>query len=141
MSDDPTYALHRLPSGARLIAAPMRERRSAAVAFMFGVGSRHEDVPSAGLSHFIEHVVFKGGGRFPTARALSEAIESAGGSINAATDKEATVFYTKVPAEHLELACEVLGGMVFDPVLDGAEVANSLLMRSLLAVSAARLMM
>ena len=54
------------------------------------VGSRHEDAPSAGLSHFIEHVVFKGGGRFPTARAISEAIESVGGSINAATDKEAT---------------------------------------------------
>ena len=124
MTADPTYALHRLPTGARLIAAPMRERRSAAVAFMFSVGSRHEDAPSAGLSHFIEHVVFKGGGRFPTARAISEAIESVGGSINAATDKEATVFYTKVPAEHLELACEVLGGMVFDPVLDAAEVAK-----------------
>lgn len=124
MTADRTYALHRLPTGARLIAAPMRERRSAAVAFMFGVGSRHEDAPSAGLSHFIEHVVFKGGGRFPTARAISEAIESVGGSINAATDKEATVFYTKVPAEHLGLACEVLGGMVFDPVLDAAEVAK-----------------
>ena len=94
------YELHRLPSGARLITAPMRERRSAAVAFMFGVGSRHERKPTAGLSHFIEHVVFKGGGRFPTARAISEAIESVGGSINASTDKEATVFYAKVPAEH-----------------------------------------
>jgi predicted Zn-dependent peptidase len=119
-----TYELHRLPSGARLIAAPMRERRSAAVAFMFGVGSRYEDGATAGLSHFIEHIVFKGGGRYPTARAISEAIESVGGSVNAATDKEATVFYAKVPAEHMGLACEVLGGMAFAPVLDAEEVAK-----------------
>jgi predicted Zn-dependent peptidase len=121
--DDP-FELRRLASGARLITTPMRERRSAAVAFMFGVGSRYENMGSAGLSHFIEHVVFKGGGRFPTARAVSEAIESVGGSINASTDKEATIFYAKVPAEHMGLACEVLGGMTFAPVLDAAEVAK-----------------
>ena len=119
-----TYELQRLPGGVRLIAAPMRERRSAAVAFMFGVGSRYEETATAGLSHFIEHVVFKGGGDFPTARAISEAIESVGGSINASTDKEATVFYAKVPAEHLGLACAVLGGMALAPVLDPAEVAK-----------------
>jgi len=121
---DAPYELQRLSSGARLIATPMRERRSAAVAFMFGVGSRYEVGATAGLSHFIEHVVFKGGGRFPTARAVSEAIESVGGSINASTDKEATIFDAKVPAEHMRLACEVLAGMVFAPVLDPAEVAK-----------------
>ena len=119
-----THELQRLPSGARLIAAPMPDRRSAAVAFMFDVGSRHEEPATAGLSHFIEHIVFKGGGGFPTARAVSEAIESVGGSINASTDKEATVFYAKVPAEHLELACTVLGAMLFAPVLDATEVAK-----------------
>ena len=118
------YELRRLPSGVRLIVAPMPERRSAAVAFMFGVGSRHEEAATAGLSHFIEHMVFKGGGRFPTARAISEAVESVGGAINASTDKEETVFYAKVPAEHLELACDVLAGMVLSPVLDPAEVAK-----------------
>ena len=97
-SGDAPYELQRLSSGARLIATPMRERRSAAVAFMFGVGSRYEVGATAGLSHFIEHVVFKGGGRFPTARAVSEAIESVGGSINASTDKEATIFDAKVPS-------------------------------------------
>ena len=123
-SPDVPFELHRLASGARLITTPMRERRSAAVAFMFGVGSRYEGGTTAGLSHFIEHVVFKGGGRFPTARAVSEAIESVGGSINASTDKEATIFYAKVPAQHMGLACEVLGSIVFAPVLDAAEVAK-----------------
>jgi predicted Zn-dependent peptidase len=118
------YELRRLANGARVIAAPMPERRSASVAFMFGVGSRHEQRESCGLSHFIEHIVFKGGRLFPTARAISEAIESVGGAINAATDKEATVFYAKVPAEHLPLAVGVLGDMLFEPALAPDEVTK-----------------
>jgi predicted Zn-dependent peptidase len=106
------------------VTAPMPARRSAAVAFMYAVGSRHEDRPTAGLSHFIEHMVFKGGGRYPTARAISEAIESVGGSINASTDKEATLFYAKVPAEHLALACDVLAEMLFRPLLEPEELAK-----------------
>jgi predicted Zn-dependent peptidase len=118
------YQLMHLTNGARLITAPMPERRSASVAFMFRVGSRHEQRDSCGLSHFIEHIVFKGGRLFPTARAISEAIESVGGAINAATDKEATVFYAKVPAEHLPLAVSVLGDMLFEPALEPDEVAK-----------------
>jgi predicted Zn-dependent peptidase len=68
--------------------------------------------------------VFKGGGRYPTARAISEAIEAVGGSINASTDKEATVFYAKVPAEHVGLACDVLAEMLFLPILEAEEVAK-----------------
>ena len=118
------YELRRLANGARLITAPMPERRSASVSFMFGVGSRHERRDTCGLSHFIEHIVFKGGRLFPTARAISEAIESVGGAINAATDKEATVFYAKVPAEHLPLAISVLGDMLFEPALEPDEVTK-----------------
>ncbi|MGD0833577.1 MAG: pitrilysin family protein [Candidatus Dormibacteria bacterium] len=118
------YRLARLAGGVRLITAPMPERRSASVAFMFGVGSRHERPDNCGLSHFIEHIVFKGGRLFPTARAISEAIESVGGAINAATDKEATVFYAKVPAEHLPLAVSVLADMLFEPALDADEVTK-----------------
>lgn len=124
ISLDRGYELHRLAGGARLISAPMPSRRSVAVAFMFSVGSRHEERATAGLSHFIEHIVFKGGGRYPTARAISEAVESVGGSINASTDKEETVFYAKVPGEHLGLACDVLADMVFRPLLDPEEVAK-----------------
>ena len=124
MSAERGYLLRTLEGGARLITAPMAERRSAAVAFMFDVGSRHEDRASAGLSHFIEHIVFKGGERYPTARAISEAVESVGGSVNASTDKEVTVFYAKVPAEHLDLACGVLADMLLFPRLDPTEVSK-----------------
>jgi predicted Zn-dependent peptidase len=118
------HELRRLRGGARLVTAPMPARRSVSIAFMFSVGSRHEQRPTAGLSHFIEHMVFKGGGRFPTARAISEAVESVGGSINASTDKEATVFYAKVPAAHLDLAADVLADMVLRPLLDPGELSK-----------------
>lgn len=98
----------------------MRERASAALAVMVGAGSRHEPEDRAGLAHFIEHMVFKGAEAHPDARAISEAIEGVGGVLNAATDKEMTMFWAKVPAEHVDLAADVVGDMVwhsrFDPV-------------------------
>jgi len=119
---DGAYRLTRLPSGARIITAPMRERASVAVAVMFAVGSRYEDERTAGLAHFIEHMVFKGSSRYPTAQAISEAIEGVGGVLNAATDKEATLFWAKVPAGKLPLAADVLCDMVYHAVLDTAEL-------------------
>jgi predicted Zn-dependent peptidase len=118
------HDVERLSSGARLVAVPLADRPSVAVAVMFAVGSRHEDEISCGLSHFIEHIVFKGAEGYPSARAISEAIESVGGAVNAATDKEATVFYAKVPADHAQLAVDVLSAMAFRPVLDPAEVVK-----------------
>jgi len=119
---DGAYRLTRLPSGARIITAPMRERASVAVALMFAVGSRYEDERTAGLAHFIEHMVFKGSSRYPTAQAISEAIEGVGGVLNAATDKEATLFWAKVPAGKLPLAADVLCDMVYHAVLDSTEL-------------------
>jgi predicted Zn-dependent peptidase len=121
---DGAYRLTRLPSGARIITAPMRERASVAVAVMFAVGSRYEDERTAGLAHFIEHMVFKGSRRYPTAKAISEAIEGVGGVLNAATDKEATLFWAKVPAARFPLAADVLCDMVFRAGLDAAELAK-----------------
>jgi predicted Zn-dependent peptidase len=119
---DGAYRLTRLPSGARIITAPMRERASVAVAVMFAVGSRYEDERTAGLAHFIEHMVFKGSSRYPTAKAISEAIEGVGGVLNAATDKEATLFWAKVPVGKLPLAADVLCDMVYNAGLDSAEL-------------------
>jgi predicted Zn-dependent peptidase len=119
---DGAYRLTRLPSGARIITAPMRERASVSLAVMFAVGSRYEDERTAGLAHFIEHMVFKGSTRYPTAKAISEAIEGVGGAINAATDKEATLFWAKVPTGKLPLAADVLCDMVYHAGLDATEL-------------------
>ena len=120
----PGHSLHRLGGGLRVIVAPMEARASVCVGFMFGVGSRHEDDSEAGLSHFIEHMVFKGGARFPTARAISEQIERVGGSLDAATDREATVFSARVPAQSLALAVYVLADMLFEPAVDPGELSK-----------------
>jgi len=102
----------------------MTHRNSVAVSFMVAVGSRCESNADHGLTHFVEHMVFKGGGRYPTARDISEAIERVGGAVNAATDREATVYWTRVPAAHTALAVSVLADMLFQPVFDEREVTK-----------------
>jgi len=91
---------------------------------MVAVGSRYETESESGISHFVEHMVFKGGKRFPTARDVSEAIEGVGGVLNAATDREATVFWTRVPVAKLGLAVSVLSDMLLSPGLDPDEVVK-----------------
>jgi predicted Zn-dependent peptidase len=107
-----------------LVSVALPGRASVAVAFMVKVGSRYEPDSLSGISHFVEHMVFKGGGSYPTARAVSEAIEGVGGVLNAATDREATVFWTRVPEARCELAVDVLGDMLLRPVLDPEEVVK-----------------
>jgi predicted Zn-dependent peptidase len=98
-----------------MLAAPMRERASVSIAFMFGTGSRVETADDCGLAHFIEHMVFKGGEIYPTARRISEAVEGVGGALNASTDREATIFWAKVPADRVGVAVSVLSDMLFRP--------------------------
>ncbi len=106
----------------RLLAAPMRERASVSIAFMFGTGSRIESAAECGLAHFIEHMAFKGGETYPTARLISEAVEGVGGVLNASTDREATIFWAKVPADRLDVAVSVLSDMLFRPRFLPADV-------------------
>ena len=122
VSQDGGHRLTRQADGARVITAPMRERASVAISVMVAAGSRHEPDERAGLAHFIEHMVFKGAEEHRDARAISEAIEGVGGVLNAATDKEMTMFWAKVPAQHLELAADVLGDMVWRSRFDPAEL-------------------
>jgi predicted Zn-dependent peptidase len=103
---------------------PLPGRASVAIAFMVGVGSRHESESESGISHFVEHMVFKGGRTYPTARDISEAIEGVGGVLNAATDREATIFWTRVPVAKFGLAVSVLGDMLLSPALEHAEVVK-----------------
>lgn len=106
------YSVRPLEGGARLVTAPMTDRASASVVLMFGIGSRYEDDRIGGISHFIEHLFFKGTQRRPTAKEIAEAIEGVGGVMNASTDKEITTYWARVPADRLELALDVLFDVV-----------------------------
>src|SRR5438270_7083611 len=116
------HHVHALSGGARLVTASMPERHSTSVVFMFGGGSRLEDERLAGVSHFIEHLHFKGTKKRASSKEIADAIEGVGGFINASTDKELTAYWARVPSEHLDLALDVLFDIVTSSKLDPADV-------------------
>jgi predicted Zn-dependent peptidase len=116
------YERTTLHNGLRLLTTQMPEMRSASIGFFFSVGSRYEQDEVAGVSHFIEHMLFKGSQRYPSARSISETIEGVGGVFNASTAKELTTYTARVPAEYLPTVLEVLADMVRHPLFDPVEV-------------------
>ena len=104
-------------SGLRVVTQAMPGARSASVVLLVPVGSRHEDDAHAGLSHFLEHLVFKGTRAHPEAGLLSQRVEGIGGSVNASTDRELTVYSSKVPAEHVAVALEAVSELALRPLL------------------------
>jgi len=114
--------LFTLSNGLRVIVTPLPSAQAAAVSFFVGVGSRDEDRRTNGLSHFIEHMLFKGTERRTTAPEISEAIEGAGGSLNAFTTKEVTCYWNNLPFEGVDTGIEVLGDMVQRSLIDPEEL-------------------
>jgi len=113
-----------LPNGLRVVTTSMPSARSVAVGLFVGVGSRHEDAPRAGISHLLEHLVFKGTAAFPVAGELSEAVEGCGGAVNASTDRELTVYSAKVPAEVADRGMQVVSELVLRPLLRQKDLAS-----------------
>jgi predicted Zn-dependent peptidase len=111
-----------LPSGPRVISARLPGARSVSIAAYVLAGSRLETAAEAGVAHFMEHLTFKGTQAYPTTRAISEAIEGVGGSFNAATDRESTVYWVRVPLREAPRAMDVLGELIVRPRLDDEEI-------------------
>jgi len=116
------YQKTNLPNGLRLLVTPLLHTQAATVALFFAVGSRYESAEQSGVAHYVEHLLFKGSARWPTAQAISEAIEGVGGLLNAMTDQETTVYWSKVPYNHLDLALDLLADMTRHPQFDPQEV-------------------
>ncbi len=112
------YQKITLNNGLRLITAAMPHTRSVCISIFIGTGSRYEPISESGISHFVEHLLFKGTEKRPTARAISEAVESIGGILNGGTDKELTVYWAKVPQHHFSLALDVLTDLLLHPRFD-----------------------
>ena len=120
--DNDFYRRTVLPNGIRILTSAMPATRSAAVSLYVGAGSRYEREEEAGLSHFLEHLLFKGSEKRPTAKEIAEAIDRVGGIMNGGTDRELTVYYIKVARPHLDLALDVLVDLVSRPLLDPGEL-------------------
>ena len=110
-----------LKNGLRIIGERIPHFRSVSVGFWVGSGSQYETPDEAGLSHFLEHMVFKGTEK-RTTRQIAEEMDKVGGQLNAFTSKECTCFYAKVVDEHLPLAMDVLSDLVTAPIFDPAEL-------------------
>jgi predicted Zn-dependent peptidase len=108
------WVLTELDSGERVISERLDHVRSAAVGFWIGAGSRDEEAEEAGVTHFIEHLLFKGTARH-SAVEIAEIFDGLGGELNAATSREHTLVYARVPDQHLDTAVDVMTDMVFAP--------------------------
>ncbi len=116
------YEKSTLPNGVRIVTGPMSGVRSVSLIFYYNIGSRYEPNQIAGVSHFLEHMLFKGTEKRPDPMTISEEIESVGGMLNAATGRESTSYWCKVPSTHFELAFDVLADMLRNSTFDAAEL-------------------
>ena len=111
-----------LDNGLRVISETMPQTHSASICIFVGVGSRYETNTRAGISHFVEHMLFRGTEKRPTSHDISEAIEGVGGILNGGTDRESTVYWCKVARPHFEMALDVLSDMLLNSKLDSEDI-------------------
>ena len=102
-------SVSRLAGGLRVVTESMPSARSVAIGIWVGVGNRDEPAPISGVSHFLEHLLFKGSST-RSAREIAEGIDAVGGDLNAFTSKEYTAFHSRVPAHDLDVGFETLLG-------------------------------
>jgi len=116
------YNKRILPNGLTIIEVPSADAESVVVDLFVKTGSRSETAKENGISHFLEHFLFKGTKKYPSALAISELVDSIGGEMNANTGKEHTQFYIKAASQHLPLIFDVLTDMLQYPLLDQDEL-------------------
>lgn len=116
------YSKSVLDNGVRVVTGPMSGVKSASLILYFDVGSRYEHPEMAGVSHFLEHMLFKGTEKRPDAKMISEEVEGVGGILNAGTGRESTNYWAKVPSTRTDLAFDVLADMLNSSLIDAKEL-------------------
>jgi predicted Zn-dependent peptidase len=111
-----------LKNGLRLITVPMPANLAVTVLVLVEAGSKYESKPESGISHFLEHMVFKGTTKRPKASLISLELDSIGAHYNAFTGQEFTGYYAKVDKRHTALALDIVSDMYADPLLDAGEI-------------------
>ncbi len=116
------YKETTLKNGLRIITIPMQETKTATAVIMVGVGSRYEKEKEAGLSHFIEHMLFKGTKKRPTPLMISEELDVIGGEFNAFTGKDKTGYYAKADAKHIQTVLDIVSDMYLNSEIKTSEI-------------------
>jgi predicted Zn-dependent peptidase len=127
------HELSTLSSGERVISEHVPGVRSVSLGFWVGAGSRDEPEARAGVSHFIEHLLFKGSSRY-SAQEIAELFDELGGELNAATSRETTVVYARVPDERLEPALDVIADMLYRPTFDEVDSEREVVLEEIAMV-------
>jgi predicted Zn-dependent peptidase len=127
------YLLTTLDGGTRVVTEPLPTVRSVAIGFWIGAGSRDEDDAHAGVSHFLEHLLFKGSDSY-SAVEIAEVFDTFGGELNAATARDYTVVYARVMDDHLETALDVMTDMVFSPTLSDLDAEREVVLEEIAMV-------
>lgn len=122
MSPFPLYTKNVLKNGLTLLTVPVETAASITMSVFVKVGSRYEEASINGISHFLEHLHFKGSKKYPTSKRLSEVIDQIGGEFNANTGKEHTQYYIRAAYEHMSLVFNVLTDMMQNPLFDEKEM-------------------
>ena len=113
---------YKLKNGTRVILVPQKNTQAVTVLVLFGIGSRYEKESEAGISHFLEHMMFKGTTQRPNTLILSQELDGIGAEFNAFTSKDVTGYYIKANSEHLARAIEILSDMLFNSKMEQAEI-------------------
>src|SRR5581483_9068847 len=116
------YQKFTLDNGIRLLVNELPHTRSVTLTIYVSTGARYEADRIAGVSHFIEHMLFKGTARRPTAQEIAVAIEGIGGFFNASTGHELTNYWVKVAYQHFGTGLDVLSDMLCAPLFDAGEI-------------------
>lgn len=127
---DPTE--RSLDNGLRVVVSPLPHLRTVSVVVAFGVGSRHEPPEDSGLTHLLEHMVYRGTERFPSAYDLNRAIEALGGDLDGATMSDATTFAVTIPPASLESALDVMSEVFVSPRFEQLEVEKRIVREEIL---------
>lgn len=122
MKFDTNY--YSLKNGVRVLEIPMAGVESIASLVLVKTGSRNEDEPQAGISHVLEHMLFKGSKNYPTPLEVASAVEALGAEYNAYTSKEYTGYYIHADARHFEKSISILSEMITKPLIKEAELAR-----------------
>ncbi|HHX58698.1 MAG TPA: insulinase family protein [Candidatus Moranbacteria bacterium] len=116
------YSKHILKNGTRVIMAPMQETETVTVQILVQAGSRNETIENNGVSHFLEHLFFKGTKRRPSYKIINELLDGTGGISNAYTSKEETGYYIKTPAKKIELALDIMSDAFHNSLLRQSDI-------------------
>lgn len=116
------YKKSLLDNGLKVITAPMKGTGAVTVLILVGIGSRYESEQLNGVTHFLEHMFFRGTSKRPSAKIISETIDRVGGELNAYTSEESTGFFIHLASPHLELALDVLSDMLLNSKFEREEI-------------------